>query len=529
MAHPAYAVNGLLTPARLEQLILLFDVFEGINGCRNPHINLGWRTLLGRLTPERVERLRVRHGIEPFSSDPWVKGFTGGSDDHAGLFVGQTWTEVEADTPAAFLDGIRRRRSAAAGRHNDFRTLAFTIYRIATDFARQNGKTLGPGLLSEIHDRLFQAVPLGVTGRFRLRRWQKQVEEAVGDNRAVRAFFDYLRSVPTRDVEQRFRETFGHLADMMDEFFRFVMESVERHLHEGNLFKIVRDASSVLPGAFLAAPFFSSFRHMFQGCRLMEDANIGVCGDLPEKPRRVLWFTDSLNDLNGVSECVRGIAREASARGYDLTVAAVPTRRTAEAEAPDPFPVLPLTGIAEFRLPVYESLSIRVPSFLRSLEAVYEHDPEAIVLSTPGPVGLLDLLLARLLNVPVAGVYHTDFSAQVRAITGDESLASLVSDVGGPREVLEDGVTGWVVPGGDHEAWLAALERAVDLRRRLPARWDAMSRAARQRVLALYSWDHALNELLGRKTAAGLPPDPVPAAFPAPRQARPEAVALGVQ
>ena len=49
-----------------------------------------------------------------------------------------------------------------------------------------------------------------------------------------------------------------------------------------------------------------------------------------------------------------------------------------------------------------------------------------IVISTPGPVGLIGLLAGKLLNVRTAGVYHTDFTLQARTITGDDSLPGML-------------------------------------------------------------------------------------------------------
>lgn len=45
-----------------------------------------------------------------------------------------------------------------------------------------------------------------------------------------------------------------------------------------------------------------------------------------------------------------------------------------------------------------------------------------IHISTPGTVGLLELLIARLLNLPAAGTYHTDIPQYVRSLTNDEFL-----------------------------------------------------------------------------------------------------------
>ena len=63
----------------------------------------------------------------------------------------------------------------------------------------------------------------------------------------------------------------------------------------------------------------------------------------------------------------------------------------------------------------------------------------------------------------------------------------VASDAGGLPEVVEDGVTGFVVPRGDAEALaraLATLLADADLRRR-------MGRAGRRRALARFDWDQS--------------------------------------
>src|SRR5208283_1002071 len=132
VAHAAYPVNGQgrLTEAHLEKLILLFDVFEGINGSRDGYTNKKWLEALRNLTPEYIEHLRNKHKIEPMSSTPWIKGKTGGSDDHAAIFIGKTFTEAEATSPAGFIKELKERRTNPAGRHNDYKGLAFALYKI---------------------------------------------------------------------------------------------------------------------------------------------------------------------------------------------------------------------------------------------------------------------------------------------------------------------------------------------------------------------------------------------------------------
>ncbi len=59
----------------------------------------------------------------------------------------------------------------------------------------------------------------------------------------------------------------------------------------------------------------------------------------------------------------------------------------------------------------------------------------------------------------------------------------LASRLGGPAETVEHGVTGWLLPPGDVDAWAAGLSAALDA---APRTLAAMGRAARDRVMRHY-------------------------------------------
>src|SRR3712207_3060539 len=94
LAHPFYAVEAPLTPRHRRRLAQLFPVWETRNGSRAAELNM----------PAAIY-------IE-------THGGTGvaGSDDHAGVDIGRTFTETpHATTPAEFLKNIRAGQATARG------------------------------------------------------------------------------------------------------------------------------------------------------------------------------------------------------------------------------------------------------------------------------------------------------------------------------------------------------------------------------------------------------------------------------
>src|SRR5215204_1083430 len=86
LAHPFYAVEAPLTARHRRRLAELFEVWEVRNGARAPELN----------HPAQIYT-ETRGGVG-----------VGGSDDHAGVDIGRTWTAAPpAATPQEFLDHLR--------------------------------------------------------------------------------------------------------------------------------------------------------------------------------------------------------------------------------------------------------------------------------------------------------------------------------------------------------------------------------------------------------------------------------------
>ena len=106
LAHPLFSINDKLTPAHIEELLVLFKLLE-INGARDEEQNQVLRFIVQSLRAEDIQRLANQHGLEPGGREPWVKHLVGGSDDHSALNAGRVHTEVPgAATVPQFLAGL---------------------------------------------------------------------------------------------------------------------------------------------------------------------------------------------------------------------------------------------------------------------------------------------------------------------------------------------------------------------------------------------------------------------------------------
>ncbi|POR02300.1 hypothetical protein AU468_06850 [Alkalispirochaeta sphaeroplastigenens] len=423
LAHATHAVNDTLSPDHLEKFLLLFNHFEGINGARNRSFNQGWIHFLGTLEEERLEQLSKKHGIDPAGTDPWIKGITGGSDDHAGLLIGRTWTETDAPagTPRDFLEAIREKKTRAGGVHNDFRTMSFGFYKIAMEFSRTKPVTVSQSFAEQIQGFLFNNQKLSLTSALKLGRLRSRKAGPVMNRLA-----DLVDTIATLDessgIESRIDTIYEKITAISDEFLKEFSRSVTTHLATGNLWSLVRSISASLPGFFLSAPFVSTFLHMYKKRDLLPQLKERWGVPPEEETREILWFTDTLEDLNGVSVTLSHIATLAEVQKRPIRI--VTSLNSHDQKLPSS--VINLPPLSEIPLPYYEDLLLRIPSFLRALKVMFDHDPREIYISSPGPIGLLGLALGKLAQVKTTAVYHTDFSREITEITGDLTLGNLV-------------------------------------------------------------------------------------------------------
>lgn len=426
VAHASYSVNGKLSIPHLEKLVLLFDHFETINGGRNKQSNLGWKNILDNLNADNMHDIYRKHRIEPFSQQPWIKGYTGGSDDHAGLFIGQSYTMAKARDVNSFLDCIKTKQSTAVGRHNDYHALAFTVYKIAYDFSKQHhDKRRKNSMLSAITENLFDNRNLDVRSKIKARTL-KGLADLQGNELKLRLseLIDTLQDNGCDLPDGKLDKVYTHISDIADAFFKILLNSLEEDVKDLNFVKLIRNVSVSLPGIFLLIPFFSSLRHMHQTHSLITGFRTRHHIHGEHRKRKTLWFTDTINDLNGVSVTLKQMGKIAEQRGREIMLVASLSDNEITNEIPEN--MLNLPSMYAFKMPYYDNYNLKTPSILKSLKLINDFEPDQIIISTPGPIGLLGLVAAKLLGIPVTGIYHTDFCGEAMHIVRDESAAKLV-------------------------------------------------------------------------------------------------------
>lgn len=122
---------------------------------------------------------------------------------------------------------------------------------------------------------------------------------------------------------------------------------------------------------------------------------------------KICLVSDTVYDVNGVSRFIQDFSKEALIYGKDFSVI-TSTKKTHYEKMLNIFNIEPIFKI---KMPFYKSLDLVVPNFFKIKRKIKELNPDLLHISTPGTVGLCALISAKLLKIPVVGIYHTDFPA----------------------------------------------------------------------------------------------------------------------
>jgi glycosyltransferase involved in cell wall biosynthesis len=442
IAHPLYSVNGKLTASHLQRLILLFKHFEGINGLRDSLLSDLAVKLLRELTPAKIDDFANRHDLAPSHPEPWKKVLVGGSDDHGGKFFASAFTETpKAKTPADFLAHIRAGRCQPKGRAGTPLALSHGFYNTLSCFIQGRfHEKLGPSaaLLEQMFSRFMEGRD---PTQFTLREKATFVAQGVLSGKIfelakpanVSLWNELSRYFARPEVKEKIarevevvaepeRRAFL-LANIVSEqvAFRFFQRFMQQ-MTGGNLIEGMQALTAIAPLLLILSPYIYAFHSQAPSRKWLREIFQEMTGMVPENLRNTkrAWFTDTLEDVNGVATTIRKMTAAAKNAGADLIVV---TSRN-EIRITD-IPIKNFKPIGEFELPEYELQKLSFPPILRMLDYIQREGFTEIIISTPGPIGLTALAAAKMLNLQTSGIYHTDFPQYIRILTDDSFLESV--------------------------------------------------------------------------------------------------------
>ena len=451
-AHPLYIQNGKLSRWHLERAAIMFKGWEIINGAHTGAHRVVIERYLSTLTPATIQELVKKHNMHPRFSRIWHKARTAGSDDHGRMNIGQTWTAVHSEEsgkitdPQEFLRRVMAGHSSVGGQAGHSSLLAHQLSTVAVNFyadkIHDRVSSRGRYIASKLTPFAGVAVPKPSKARLvastALRKIVNRKKKSLPIVGALRdAVGPVLQKYP--DLKSRLDpscwDTGAPVADheRMAEFTQELTQAISASMSSSAVQALrKRDKIGIVDHMISYAiihaaqlPYIFSMFYQNKERNMLEKlehdvAQPGSGVSVLERPMRVSLFTDTLGDVNGVSRFIQNVAAQANRSGRDLHVVT-----STSFKCPDWTNIHNFEPVFATRMPKYEQLEIVLPPLLKILRHVDQHQPDVIHISTPGPVGLIGFIAAKMLRIPVLGVYHTDFPAYVDHLFDDHAFTSV--------------------------------------------------------------------------------------------------------
>jgi len=395
LAHPYYTVGAPLTPRHRRRLATLFETWEIRNGARPRELNRPAATYMGTLGGAGI----------------------GGSDDHAGVDIGRTWTAAPAArTPAEFLDHVRAGNVLAGGAQGSpakwaHAAIALTARSLGRGERGASARRPDPRTVITMAQRLLRegdareggdGAAAGLTpedARCLLRAWLTAVELDHLDEDGLIAYM--------QDQHFSHSDLYRRACRVHERKLRLAVEYAVRAADgEGDLLPA---AQGLFDGCIAAIPYAPATAFLAnERAKLDPRLNDG------EAPR-VAILADGIASTHGVTRALEEI-RARGVPGFEIEV--VGTDANVDRR---------LSAVTEFDVPYYPGLRIGVPSLSAAVQTLAEGTFDLLHVCSPGPAGVVGALVSRGLGVPLVGSYHTELTAYAGLRSGEQALADAMA------------------------------------------------------------------------------------------------------
>jgi len=392
LAHPFFNVAAPLTRRHRRRLAELFPIWEVRNGSRAAELNMPAALYVDT------------HGSTG----------VGGSDDHAGVDIGRTFTEApDAQTPEEFLRHLRNGDAEAGGEQGSAAKWTHAAMALAT-----RSLVLG---VEEVGEEVTAPSPAAVL---------KMAERVIGEGAAregkvaadlgpddarclLAAWLDGM------GLDLRGRALIAYLQS--DGFSHADLYRRARRIHDRRLRTAIAGGSEAVARGDLPTAVNGLFEAMIPAVPYApstaflgaEKAKlVGPRGGRDER-RRVALVVDGIGSMHGVTHTIEQI-RERGVPGFEIDVIGT-----------DPGVDRRLPAAAELELPFYAGMTLGVPGLPDLVETLADGGYDLVHVTAPGPAGIAATLLSRITGVPLLASHHTELAAYAGLRSGDGGVEAI--------------------------------------------------------------------------------------------------------
>jgi len=529
LPHPLYFYtrNEKIDLELFEKLAVMFQRFEVLNGQRDQ-----WQSILTlrwtqSLTPDLIIKFAKKHNLDPteFGVDPnQPKVLTGGSDDHMGIFAGESGSKLYVENlqqrlktekaSELALEAIKKGDIAPYGDVAENKKLNIALLDY---FSQVATRMQDPGLLRILFHRGDTSDKLAC---FTISNLMLEMQK----HKNTQRFFEFIHSAlngckPNKlvkwKVKKDYRFCITHLEKIADsknrspgEFVETVNDSVAHLFLNLNLlivkrikksikkqkegkqkniltpeltrkFEIPSQISQLLIGGksnssnisqFNLAELLDNLTFPMLVSTILLGTTVGSTRLLYQNRQFLNEFATQLGGGHHPKKALyltdtlmdkNGVSNSLSAKLKHIQEKDLPVDfLICHSDAQPQEHLHVVRPIETFSLPEFGEQELRIPNAMEVLKIFYQGGYDRIVCSTEGPMAAISLLIKHMFNVPAYFFMHTDW---IEFIKENTSLTKHERDRF--RRLLRffySQYAGIFVLNEDHKEWLTGYEMQLE-------------------------------------------------------------------
>ena len=429
LAHPYFKMGPTLSMFHIEQMLLMFEIFEVKNGGKQMMPDHLFEQILTHLTPEKIWQLADKHDMAPIGEFPWRKSTIAGSDDHGGIMISSPHTVTEnVESIEDLLSAIKAGNCRAEGHGGSPLAVAHGAMAVGFKYLKEKKKSfdlLGNKLAWLLLDNIFEETRHHGLFSLSTAFVSDKLKNALSAKKSKK--FKNIKKQIVRDLKkdvnlQQFLKGqlfFDH--DNNIKFFASANNIVNQHLvavldkidqKKSSPFEALKNISLLRDILPLSIPYFVAFKTEHSDRALMRESAEQLLPDELQLPRKVAIFSDNKPAQVLERDEINYLLEDEFILGYK--------------------PVYFTTGETTFQIEEFytyaslatlkESPRYGLPPILQIAFDFSEQGCDKIFIDTLGPMGILGMLLGKLLKIPVISTYHeTEVKALAEQSAGESS------------------------------------------------------------------------------------------------------------